>query len=423
MSHEQDLLSRFPDLYAGAGVLADVAQVLGAEFEQAEAALVRVMRAHWIATADNEPGGQGARGRGDMDRILSLFLSALGGTSLLRQRNRPSGEAGLDGDRIYRQRMLGLIAMLTSGASTTRGIIEIVAANLGIVGDSLEADAARAAIRIDEFMPAPLTSQRQVALQQEFSLDNPNPEETAVDVRLSFTVPGGIPLTRVTVEHSAGSPGGSSQVVFPGVLKRGETLVLFAGGGGLHEGVAIATEGALSLAPGASQLRVTGQVGFPEVRVEHSLFDFSLFEDQSLEAPTPEQAATFAINVATTVQELHPGSFRLCIPWDIPGYTELLDATNDDARSRIAHIVDQIKAVGVRAEICYEKRLRDQLDMHSAFSGHIERTPTIEDHDQREDNFDMASQQAAREDHYTADGLLLGGAFDYTGFDSLNGFN
>ena len=86
----------------------------------------------------------------------------------------------------YRERLFGLIQVLRRGASTRQGILDIVAANLGIVGDDPGTRAARARIDIEEFAP-----QRKsfftgnIAIFQEFDVNNPNPEEVSPEIWLS----------------------------------------------------------------------------------------------------------------------------------------------------------------------------------------------------------------------------------------------
>ena len=87
-----NIISRFPDFYHGESqsnlfylFVAVFAQIL----EEAETDLLRVMRSHFVDTADNY-GSQGldAREKGDLDRMFALYLEKMGGTSQLIQVNQ-----------------------------------------------------------------------------------------------------------------------------------------------------------------------------------------------------------------------------------------------------------------------------------------------------------------------------------------------
>lgn len=84
------LLSRFPAFYntGEASHLHQLMAVLGMALEGAEADLVRVLRSHFVDTANNT-GSQGFvySRRGNLDQIFALYLERLGGTSQLIQVN------------------------------------------------------------------------------------------------------------------------------------------------------------------------------------------------------------------------------------------------------------------------------------------------------------------------------------------------
>lgn len=84
------LLSRFPAFYdtGEASHLHQLMAVLGAALEGVEADLVRVLRSHFVDTANNS-GSQGFvhTRRGNLDQIFALYLEKLGGTSQLIQVN------------------------------------------------------------------------------------------------------------------------------------------------------------------------------------------------------------------------------------------------------------------------------------------------------------------------------------------------
>jgi len=144
----RNIIGRFPDFYTRDedSVFARFVELFGQVLADAETDLKSVMLAHWVDKASNT-GSQGldSAQKGDLDKIFTLYLESLGGTSQLRQAD----------DALYRKRIKGLIQVLMRGASTLDGIKTIVAANLGILEDAShsarDVQAARNTIRIVEF--------------------------------------------------------------------------------------------------------------------------------------------------------------------------------------------------------------------------------------------------------------------------------
>ena len=102
------ILLRLPHFFgpAAAGeLLHQFVDVFGRSLEQAESDLYQVLRAHHVQTADNEaaplPGAAGPR-RGDLDRIFSLYLEVLGGTSQLVKMSPVLTRRSLDPRRMAR---------------------------------------------------------------------------------------------------------------------------------------------------------------------------------------------------------------------------------------------------------------------------------------------------------------------------------
>src|SRR5215207_5751060 len=83
------ILLRLPHFYApdaAGSLLLDVVDTAGRAMERAESDLYRVLRAHHVETAEDDSAeGYTAplEQRGDLDRILALYLEVLGGTSQL----------------------------------------------------------------------------------------------------------------------------------------------------------------------------------------------------------------------------------------------------------------------------------------------------------------------------------------------------
>ncbi|MBZ5724659.1 MAG: hypothetical protein LAP87_06640 [Acidobacteriia bacterium] len=437
-SKTASIAGRLPGFYTagGSSVLIGFLDVFGQVLEQAETDLLEVMRAHWVDKAANE----GSRGfdsaqKGDLDKIFTLYLENLGGTSELKQLQRRDGADGVADDAVYRERIKGLLQVLMHGASTVEGIVSIVAANLGIAAANLgigaTADAlaterqrvaaARSQIRVVEFLPGatkPVTWP--VALFQEFSVVNSNPTPAAPQVRIRIVT--GVPLHGVTLVMATG---GGGSVGYAGLVNQDDLLSFFADGTVLLNGVPVIAAGALPQAPpGPSTWRVEAlmQFGGGPRFLPPGRFDVSAFD------AAPPGLFVFdgpAVSVDVSLAQLSPGFFTVYIPWDIPGFTEQFDRLPDNPRNQIQYIVNKVKAAGVSSAIVFEKRFCEAHETGDAFSGSAVRQPLAEDEGLDEVNFDLGSIQKPYPqgiDQGLNDNLILSGMFDYTGFDTLNTF-
>lgn len=437
MPRVNSILSRLPSFYQSKeweNVLHRFASVFGAMADGAEEDLIRVMRSHWVNSADNAPGeGRGLEARGDLDKVLGLYVEALGGTSLLKQRNRREGADGLQDDAIYRNRIKGLIQVLRSGASTKEGIMAIVAANLGIVGEGEEVEKARNSIRIEEFLPQAAPPQIfPAAIFQEFIVQNPNPVDSTPAYRIEMLPTLGVPLINPGIRNL--SNGGFVQ--FSGTLVLGDLLSFFPDGTATLNGQPAAISGAIPpLLPGSNQVRIEGKVGFPQGRFDETAFDISFFDEASVrvfarfdEPDTVFDTAAFAstdpaVNVTVQATKLTPGAFTVRIPWDIPGFTEQLDELADKPREQIKGIVEKVKAAGVLSVIAYEKYFTEDHEIETSLGLKAQWLP--EDQEMEEIDFNIGSNYQPYPggiNHEMTDSLTLSGVFDRTGFDSLNTF-
>ena len=357
-----------------------------------------------------------------MDRIFALYLENLGGTSQLKQVDRPSGEDGHKSDAIYRTRIKGLINVLKSGASTKEGIIAIVAANLGIVGEDEDAIAARNQIQILEFLPEPQTTPYSLPLLEEFVVENPNAVETLPEIRIRIGITSDLPL-RLTNPRIVNLTNGKF-AEYEGTVGRDDVLSFFPNQTASLNGVPIPIKGETPpLVPGESSCRFEALIGRAQARFDRTLFDFSLFQEEDLEPPNQDQIDVINIDIKITLSKLTPGSFMVRIPWDIPGFTEKLDELKDRPREQIKYIVNKVKAAGVFAVIAYEKRFAEIHELEDlGLKGDAQRQPLQEEHMTQEANFDISSKQMLGIVHEMSDALTTSGVFDYTQFDSLNTF-
>ena len=347
MSRTTQIVSRFPGFYRSGdseNLFYQYIRVFASMLDEAEEDLLGVMRTHWVNTASNE-GSKGfdATEKGDLDKILALYLESLGGTALLKQGTRREGAEGKADDALYRTRILGLIQVLKNGASTRAGIIDIVAANLGIVPDLPYAAAAHDNIRIIEFLPQTVSSDAPVliSLYNDIAVNNLSPLPAIPEVRLEFqdSLPAPLLNPRIT------NPLTGDSIRYNGTVTPGDSLYFLSDSTGLFRGQPFVPEGSLTLAPGPSTLRLEAEVGVPEGRFETAFFDYSQFDIPTVRAAGIFDAAhfdasifTYTVNVAqleVRYNRLFPGSFMVSIPWDIPGFSANI-SLNQHSLDRLA---------------------------------------------------------------------------------------
>lgn len=426
MSRTNSIIKLLPAFYSSDAtddVLYRFLDVFGKTLDQVETDLLKVMRAHWVNTADNEDSkGFNTSQKGDLDKIFSLYLENLGGTSQLRQVERRSGEEGLLDDEIYRTRIKGLINVLKSGASTKEGIVAIIAANLGIVGDSPEAIAAREKIRIIEFLPQPTKlDEQQLTSFETFTVENPNiiPVTPEIRIQLRSDLPVELANPRI-VNLDTGE-----YAQYNGVVTSDDILSLFADGTALFNGVAVPIEGVTpQLHPGESQWRIELSISNAVGHYDETLLGYSFFEELPAadDHLVPFTCSYPLLKLNMSLIKLTPGSFAVRIPWDIPGFTEKFDDLADNPRNQIKYIVNKVKAAGVFAAIDYEKRFSEEQGLEDYLTVQL---PLHEDHTLEEANFDIGSIQkpyGGGIEHEMSDAMLTTGMFDVTEFDSLNTF-
>ncbi|MCB9232797.1 MAG: hypothetical protein H6581_14090 [Bacteroidia bacterium] len=435
MARTDSIISRFPAFFRSEDRLNNLyrlVEVFGAQVDIAEEDLIKVMRSHWVNTANNE----GSKGfdtdeKGDLDGIFALYVEALGGTSLLKQQARRQGADGIEDDVLYRDRIMGLIKVLRSGASTKVGIIAIVAANLGIVGDSEAAKIARNTIRVEEFLPESAPTQPfELALFENFQVENPNYVDITPQVKINVTPSLGNPIVDLTLTNL--KTGISAR--YPGTLQAGDELKFLTNGMALLNGNPVTLTGATPyLQPGFSEMRIEGGFGMPAGYFDQNQWDFALFQQTQVNSPgifdqNNWDQAVFSdgspiLDVEVSMTRFTPGTFMVRIPWDIPGYTEVLDNLADKPREKIGYIVEKVKAAGTFATVAYEKYFTE-VQEHQVELTLQDKMP-LENHEMEEANFTVDSITTPYPgglNHDLSDSLTLSGVFDMTSFDSLNTF-
>jgi hypothetical protein len=341
----------------------------------------------------------------------------------------------------YRRRFKGLIQILRQGAATKQGIIDIVAANLGIVGDDAASQAAKQQIQIEEYLPELITQSFtisphpetsgtiQLPFPQIFNVKNPNLIPTPANIRLTLrdnreqkSLPLQ-PLVNPCLVNSATQ----ETIEYKGTLTLNVNSVLefLSNGTVLLDGVKQPQIIVPIIPLGESNWSLKSLIGETEGRFDQTFFNLSVFDKAETEPKplNPEQASNFKLEVKVELIKKTPGVFRVRIPWDIPGFTDKFDETGEHPRHQITAIIEKVKAAGVLSIISYEKIWQESQEMIDQLT--VKRSPFIEEHIAEEANFDIGSYQIPYPGgihHEMSDKLVLSGVFDYTGFDTGNRF-
>ena len=452
MSRTKSIVSRFPDFYRSQDVentFYRFIDVFGQMLSLAEEDLITVMKSHWIDKANNEDSkGFGASQKGDMDKIFALYLQSLGGTSLLRQINRRSGVEGIEDDRIYRERIKGLIDVLREGASTKDGIRSIVAANLGIVDDDELAQKLRNQIRIIEYMPQIAgTGDYNLSVLEQFMVTNPNVVNSIPNIRIRVRDDFYAKLLQPRVTNLTNQ----ESAVFNGELISKDTLDFFSDGSVFKNGEQVDQLSSMAnLPPGDSQWRFDAEILFDESRFNLTRFDFSLYGKDAGSLSVLDRFYRRnrivnqlfnekAVELQVTQLNLRPGTFQVVIPWNfdadadateeekarVKKINDQLDNNDDQPRTHIRFIVNKVKAAGVFADVAYQKNFKEDHDVTTSLQLIGEHKPFIDDADMKEADLKIGSLQVPYPDgidQELADSFTTSGVMDFSGFDSLNTF-
>ncbi|MBU6349441.1 MAG: hypothetical protein KGS73_04745 [Chloroflexi bacterium] len=372
----------------------------------------------------------------------------------------------------YQERLRGLIQVLRRGASTRDGIIALVAANLGIVDDTPTAYRQRERIRVEEFDPFRKTVHyADVQPFSRFVDDNPrtrivveNPNLTDAFPDIQFTVHLRNPaLSFITLTHwSIINRTTGQHLFYDGALSEGDCLALSSEWGMRVNGVPVefASE-MLGLPPGTSLLEIEAMTALRTGRSDSTLYDLAMFADaEDAEAQFATrgifdetcfgqstlvnawslgselatrgvldesvfdgsmfdrgvldhlqfaEVSQISLTIEISMMQITPGRFRVSIPWDLGDFPADVADPAAHPRNQIQSIIDKVRAAGVFATISYEQRFTDVHDVGELAPSPELTLPTQET--------PMAAIHHAMEDH-----LVLAGAFDYMGYDSLNGF-
>lgn len=353
----------------------------------------------------------------------------------------------------YRERLKGIISILRRGAATRQGILDLVAANLGILGESDAALAAKKQIRIEEFAPEIMfvrppigesESEEVIVLRssnnsfdtgaydvsffddrephlvnsacgyllrlfQEFTTFNPNAEPSEIEIKVE--VASILPVEKLYNPRIVHVNTGEV-ISYEGAVKAGDVL-LFRRDTVLVNGQPYYIQNPPPLLPiNISKWRFEAQL-VPD-------YPLGLFNQKNYNLSTLG-FAQIAVYLEMRIYKLNPGRFEVIIPWDIPGYTDKFDEALDHPRNQIANIINHVKAAGVLAIINYEKFLRSHHDLAVELT--IERSPFLDEHIS-EEKFNLLGLKIPYSDDIRQEmrDRILTSGFDYATFDSGSSF-
>lgn len=345
----------------------------------------------------------------------------------------------------YQERMRGLIQVLRRGASTREGIIDLVAANLGIVDNTPADQRQRQRIRIEEF--APIKESKLYPDMQPHSrfvednertiirVNNPNLITVTPEIHLSLYLHGHIRYFSVFTHWAIINRTTGQKVLYEGALRHGDWIRLSKTQTMINGLPARFIGGPLTLPPGESILQIETLTGLTVGRFDRTLFDTTTFVDKddpsllvmqfgrfdetnfdevrfdrgTLDHPVLNQVTEMELDVEVSFERLTLGEFRVDIPWDLGDFPADSSDPASHPRNQIRAIIDKVKAAGVFATINYEKNFSYVHDLGERGVTTKLQQPLVEN-------------AMAALPHLMQDRLHTVGVFDYSEFDSLNSF-
>lgn len=319
----------------------------------------------------------------------------------------------------YRERLRALLRVLQRGASTRQGVLDVVAANLGIVGEGPAAQAARERIMIEEYLPKQTWFfDGAVRLFEAFEITNTNPSQETPEiwVTMRWAGPDETPRTLANLRFVDTNTGRS--VRFSGRMQTGDRLVL-KGQTVLLNGI-VPTEGMTGAIPVLPRDRSTWRLETDVVTLDE------VAPEDEVQPPGRFDAETFGhavfmeddpvARVEVVSYQYTPGVFTVMIPWHIPGFTDTFEETEDHPRHQILTLVNRVKAAGVQALVAYHQTFEETHEITDGLRwvgrGRFPAAHAMEE------AFEISSRQTNQEDHAVQDTLNVGGVFDHTRFDS-----
>lgn len=421
------LVDLFPDIYAAdekASLLYRLLDVIADEFLDADDAVKRMLKSHWINYAEGAA----------LDGLGSIF----GATRRNLPRENLDDPVRVESDEAYRRRLKSIVPLFTGGG-TRRAVLGAVRSALGLPFDSEQfqlppkyaklQDAINNLITLVEFDPESETysadaitevdNESQLIISvQEISVAAEYPRIT-----LQMTE-GGARRFRAYLEGTDLGVRAQPTLLIP----EGSTLVLTAIGSGrlsaLLDSVDVSTQftnidGSIpALLP-----QVPSGGGNWVFRAQSALFDIS-----QLDVGDSYDLPLFSIVMEWT--RYKPLSFVVHVPYflketvetlaEIHNYSGELFVFEGLPPEAIQAVVDQTRAAGVRGSVKFTLRLyekHDQADHLLTFGQYV-----LQEDADAYDQLRVGSINRADETHDIHDTLIIGGVFDIARFDDGHGF-
>ncbi len=324
--------------------------------------------------------------------------------------------------RIYQERLHALIQVLRKGASTKQGIIDIVAANFGLISDEPEAIKAKELIQIKEYDPKEEHFfNKNVALYKPFSVTNSNETEAFPKVKITLLKAQFKGISNLTFfEISAGLKTGNSFSIDI-EMRINDTLQLLPDGTVVFNGVYSSRKidgSAFSLSPGNTHTwQIEAKILSSDEKTFGSFgrFDVTNFDDAVLISEEE------CLKVEVLTDKLTFGAFTIVIPWHIKGITDRFAEGKDHPRHKIKSLVENVKAAGIKLSVSYLYDCEETHELNDRFDISL-RGKQLQEAHEINDSFSNNSQLILNEKHELTDLIKTSGIFDYTKFDSANGF-
>lgn len=426
MSYKTDrLVALFPQVYGAAersSLLHKLLDAIGGELMDADAAVKRLLKSHWVQYAE--------------DDALDRLASGLG----VQRRRLASG--ALESDAAFRARLQSVVSLYTGGG-TVEAVKGAVRSALGLPYnlDQLNLPPAFAALRADidalvqvhEFSP-----KVDRVLENTITVVDAGPRAKAArltalvnastvqasQARIELTVDRGT-LTMLSVVCEETGAGFRSNATF--ALAQGSTVVFSGGADGrlsaLLDGGEVASQfTALDGSVPAAMPTVPAEPSHWQFQAQGGLFDQTRFDRASVDLPQ------FRVAISRIVFE--PLTFDVEVPFflqdavralqKLHGYTGEVLVFEGIAPDRIQEVVDQTRAAGVRGAVQFALHfVEDQApreDFHALADGRF-----AEQHD-ADELLTAGNTNDYDENHDQQDRLTIAGVFDVSRFEGPFGF-
>lgn len=420
MSFKTDRLVRlFPDAYAAGdrgSVLYKLLDAFGAELMDADAAVKRLLKSHWVAYAEGSA------------------LDGLGASFGVERRVLHSG--GLEDDAALRSRLQSIVSLYTGGG-TVEAIKGAVRSALGLPYnlDQLGLPAAYAPLRRDiealvqvrEFSPKVDRVQESavavvpVDAHSSAALITARVNESTVTEslpRIDLTVDAGT-LARLSVRCDETGQGFRSLDSF--VLPQGRSVVFTAAAdhtlSALVDGSELAAHFvALDGSAPAFMPAMPASASRWRIQAQGGLFDVSAFDAAGADLPAFHVAISRVVFLPLTFDVEVPFFLREAVQQlkRLHGYAGDVLVFEGIAPDRIQQVVDQTRAAGVRGAVQFTLHFLDDQAVRERLSAEWE-SHWREDHDS-DDALSAANTNDYDEDHPLGERLTLAGVFDVSRF-------